>query len=433
MDHQQYPEEVSLFERPCSNVAYQKIQYVEYRPTSDPSTGGPIEFVIPAMAAQYVNLKKTYLHVKVKIVKGDGTLPAQITAVAPANLVLHSMFSQVDVQLQQQLVSSSGSQVYGYKSYIETELEYGREAKEHQLRAQGYVKDQGGVMDRMDAFPGDDVFINEGFVHRYGWFSNDGRATDFEGPLMADICQQNRLILNGVEIRIRLWPAKDQFQLLSKVENADFKMVLEEATLKVCKVTPTPSLLLAHTAALKESSALYPYRKTQIKTFNIASGQYSFHTGDLFQSNTPTHLVVAMVSSKAFSGDYSLNPYNMKNYKLNSLAVRLDDESLPGKPLRMNFPAHNYISAYHMMFAGLNKAGEDWSNSITREEYPYGHAFFVYDLLPGDGKDHTPNLEATSVTVEGTFDEPLPENITVVILAKFAAMMEITESRSIII
>ena len=149
MDHQQYPEEVSLFERPCSNVAYQKIQYVEYRPTSHPSAGGPLEFVIPAMATQYVNLKKTYLHVKVKIVNGDGTLPEALTAVAPANLILHSMFSQVDVQLQQQLVSSSGSQVYGYKSYIETVLEYGQDAKGNQLQAQGYFKDAGGYMERM--------------------------------------------------------------------------------------------------------------------------------------------------------------------------------------------------------------------------------------------------------------------------------------------
>ena len=250
---------------------------------------------------------------------------------------------------------------------------------------------------------------------------------------MADICQQNRLILNGVEIRIRLWPAKDQFRILSKVDDADFKMVLEEATLKVCKVTPTPSLLLAHAAALKESNALYPYQKTQIKTFNIAAGQYSFNTGDLFQGNVPTHLVVAMVNSKAFSGDYTLNPYNMQNYKLNTLGVRLDDESLPGKPLQMNFSAFNYISAYHMMFAGLNKAGEDWSNFINRADYPYGYAFFVFDLLPGDSKDHTPNIEAANVTVEGTFDEPLSENATVIILAKFAAMLEISEARSVIV
>ena len=435
MDHQQYPEEVSLFERPCSNVAYQKVQYVEYRPTSQPSAGGPIEFVIPAMATQYINLKKTYLHVKVKIVKGDGTLPARNALVAPANLVLHSMFSQVDVQLQQQLVSSSGSQVYGYKSYIETVLEYGKEAKENQLASQGYYKDEGRLMEEMNitAYAEAGILLNPGFGERYAWFMGDSRAMDFEGPLMADICQQNRLILNGVEIRIRLWPAKDQFRLLSKVNDADFKMVLEEATLKVCKVTPTPSLLLAHAAALKESNALYPYQKTQIKTFNIASGQYSFHTGDLFQGNIPTHLVVAMVNSKAFSGDYTLNPYNIQNYKLNSLAVRLDDESFPGKPLQMNFPAWNYVSAYNTMFAGLNKTGEDWSNFINKADYAYGYAFFVFDLLPGDGKDHTPNLEVTSVTVEGTFDEPLPENVTVIILAKFASMLEITEARSIIV
>lgn len=149
MAHCKFPDEVSLFEKPCTNIAYGKIQYVDYRPTSLPSSGSSIDFTIPPAANQYINLKKTYLHITAKITKADGTAVPIGDKVAPINLTLHSLFNQVDVQLQQQLVSSTGSQTYGYKAYIETMLEYGSDAKKSQLQAQLFHKDIPGKMDEL--------------------------------------------------------------------------------------------------------------------------------------------------------------------------------------------------------------------------------------------------------------------------------------------
>ena len=129
------PEEVCLFEQPNTTAIYHKIQYVDYRPTSQPSSGASIDFVIPPASIQYINLKKTYLYVKARIVKGDGTAVPLAKFVSAVNLPLHTMFNQVDVFLQQQLVSSTGSQSYAYKAYLETMLEYGSDAKRSQLQA----------------------------------------------------------------------------------------------------------------------------------------------------------------------------------------------------------------------------------------------------------------------------------------------------------
>jgi len=49
------------------------------------------------------------LHVHVKIVKADGSnIGSNVnTTVAPVNLLLHSMFSQVDISLNGTLISNS--------------------------------------------------------------------------------------------------------------------------------------------------------------------------------------------------------------------------------------------------------------------------------------------------------------------------------------
>lgn len=59
-----FPRELDLFEEPAINATYQKIQYIECRPTSQLNEGGPLEFVIPPTASQYIDLKRSRLHVK---------------------------------------------------------------------------------------------------------------------------------------------------------------------------------------------------------------------------------------------------------------------------------------------------------------------------------------------------------------------------------
>ena len=104
------PTELSLFSSPPHNTAIDKVQWVEYRPTSQLGQGAPLEFLIPSAGSQYVDMSRTYLHVKLRITTHNGTSLDAKDVVAPINLTLHSIFSQIDVLLQQKLVSNSSHQ-----------------------------------------------------------------------------------------------------------------------------------------------------------------------------------------------------------------------------------------------------------------------------------------------------------------------------------
>ena len=171
---------------------------------------GAIQFIIPPTANQFIDLRRTLLHVEAKIVRSDGKDLVDAEFVAPVNLSLHSFFSQVEVELQQQLVCSN--QLYGYKAYIETLLSSNEEAHSTFLRSQGFAKDNTATVDEVTDFR-----KNSGIFLRFvTWGKN--QTADLEGPLMVDICQQDRFILNGVEINIKLWPARDTFTLMTARE-----------------------------------------------------------------------------------------------------------------------------------------------------------------------------------------------------------------------
>ena len=43
--------------------------------------------------------------------------------------------------------------------------------------------------------------------------SVDPTCVEFMGPLMSDICDQDRYILSGVDIDIKLWPNRDEISI----------------------------------------------------------------------------------------------------------------------------------------------------------------------------------------------------------------------------
>jgi hypothetical protein len=262
--------ELDLFYTPPTEGAIQRKRWIQYRPTANITEGSPLEFIIPGSGSQYLDLKHTYLSLLTRIVKEDGSRTTNIEKVAPVNLTLHSMFNQVDLFLNQKLTSTAGVN-YPYKSLIDTLLNSSTEASKSGLQAEGFHIDEAGFMDETDPLEG----ANPGLTRRF-ISTNHSKLTQYMGPLHLDLAEQDRFILNGVEMKLALWPTKETFRLMVAADDVQYKMEIVEAVLHVCKITINPSIIAAHNEALETSPALYPYERSQIKTFEVSSGKSSF-------------------------------------------------------------------------------------------------------------------------------------------------------------
>ena len=418
MAEQVIPSELNLFSPPSMSAPYQKVQYIEYRSASPLNDGGPIQFIIPPASNQFVDIRRTLLHVEAKITKKDGTATAEAEHVWPINLPLHSFFSHVEVELQHQLVTSN--QMYGYKAMIETLLGYNKEAQESFLRSQGFEKENTATIGDVA-----NVRANTGFFARYATFGQS-QLVDLEGPLMADICQQERCIINGVEINIRLWAAKDPFALLTNIDDATHTVQLKEVYLKVCKVYPQSSVAFGVAETLKEEPAIYPFIRTEMRAFQIQQGQYNFHLEDMYQQLVPSEVIVCMVNAKAFHGSYKENPYAFMPFGIGELSLYVDDESVSGKPLKMDFPKRNYVEAYNLLF---DNPPDGSGPAITRDDFNKGYTIFRFRVTP-EQVESLPNARG-NVKLSGTFKTALPQNITLIVVGKFHHLLTIDNARNI--
>ena len=88
-----------------------------------------------------------------------------------------------------------------YKALLEALLTYYDNIKRIQLANEGFSGDSGDFSQTNPELPP----YNHGLKTRFKWFKDYG-VVEFVGPLMADICNQDRLILPGVDTDIKLWP-----------------------------------------------------------------------------------------------------------------------------------------------------------------------------------------------------------------------------------
>ena len=425
--------ELDIFAIPPTQTSVEKGALIPYQPIASITDGGPIEFYIPGAGDEYIDLAQTQLYVRAKITNADGTNLVAGAPVGPANLFLHSLFNQVDVSLNERLITSS-TPTYPFRAIIETLLSYGHDAKKSQLSSALYYKDTAGKMDVVDPTVEEDEDANVGLKSRYA-LTQRSRVVDMIGRIHSDIFFQNKYLLNGVNMKIKLIRSKAEFCLVSSAQDPDYKVQILEATLFVRRMKISPSIQLAHSRALEKGNAKYPIRRVLCKMMSVPAGNITLTQDHVFLGSLPNRIVIACVDNTAFSGSFARNPFNFQHYDVTSIAVHVDGEQIPTKPLRPTFqgPSLNYIRAYHTLFSGTNKMFEDQGNEISRTDYGQGYTLYAFDLTPDLTCAGHFNLQKQgNLRLEVNFRQPLAQTINVIIYAEFENIIEIDRSRNVI-
>ena len=337
---------------------------------------------------------------------------------------MHSLFNQVDVFFNQKPVSPPNN-AYAYRAYIETLLNYGPAAKNSHLTTVLWYEDTPGSMD---------IELNQGFKKRRG-FTGKAKKLDLLGHLHCDVFNQERYLINGVEMRLRMVRSRSAFCLLD--DGSDHEVHVLDASLLVRRSKISPGVLLAHAKALAKTTAKYPLTRVEVKSISIHSGIYSETLDNVILGQIPKRIIIGFVDNKAFNGNRALNPFNFYHYNINFLSLYVDGSQVPGKPLQLDFTSESklYVDAYHTLFSGTGIHFLNEGNCIPREDYLYGYCLFAFDLTPdlsANKNTHWNLVRHGSVRIEVRFAKQL-ENTINYITYEYDNILEIDASRQVIV
>lgn len=236
----------------------QRIFIKDVRPVSEIAGNSPIEILFSAQnGMDYIYLKRSRLYVKLKIINGENAL-TDADIVGPVNLLLQSLFSEVDVSMRNKPINNSGAH-YPYLSMLNTLLSYGSDAKSSQLSSQLWESDHTGDFDDANAKNGE----NFGILKRTA-LPKSSKTIDLEGPIMHELFKMGRFILNQVGISLVIF--------------------------RVCKCKINPAVIISHAKMLEKTTAKYPFKKSVVKIYNLAMGLLNASFENMFSGTRPDRL-----------------------------------------------------------------------------------------------------------------------------------------------
>ena len=419
---------LELFSVPPTLTSIKNSQYTEYLPLGVLADDSPIEFFISNNGDEYIDFSQTFLYLEAKVTQADGTNLAEDAKVGPVNNWFHSLFGQIDLSLNGDLVTSSNN-TYPYRAYIETLLSYGEDAKKSQLQAALWYADDPGKFNHVDPAA---ATVNKGFKSRAS-LTAQSKTVDMLGRLHLDLCHQNRYLLNGVDLKLRLNRSKNKFNLMSDAGTEVTKIL--KAVLLVQKIKANPAVLTAHAKVLNTKNAQYPIRRVEVKSFSIPTGTQTVARDNVFLGQLPRRVVIFMTDNGAYVGDNKKNPFELKHNKLNYISIEANGQSYPAQPLTPNFgdDANNYIRSYMTLFTETGKVYDDTGNDITRESFRKGYCLWAFDLSPDKQEgNHVHLIKNGNLRLDMKFADALTNTVSAFVYAEFDNVIEIDRARNVI-
>jgi hypothetical protein len=152
-------------------------------------------------------------YIKGQLLGADGAVLDEKDYAAGVNNMLHSLFDQCNLSLNNTLITHS-SDSYQYRSLLERLLTYGSDAAEKHLTNAYWYKNEGNML-ICDPTDTSAATSNKGWVRRWN-LQNQSKEIEMIGRLHTDICNAQTLIIPGVTGNVRLTKGRREFYLMAK-------------------------------------------------------------------------------------------------------------------------------------------------------------------------------------------------------------------------
>ena len=265
--------------------------------------------------------------------------------------------------------------------------------------------------------------------------SAQGRQTlSLMGRLHADVFNQNRCLIDGVNVHIQLTRSSDEFALMREELQENYKIKLDEVSLFIRKIKVLPSCRLGIYKALSLAPAKYPIRRTEQRVFSISNQILCWSQEAVLIGQLPRRMTVGFVRTDAIHGAYDLNPFFFHHFGINFFSLYINGKQVPSRALQPTFEGLNrdYVRTYIQMASALGHAFTNQDCGISYDQFRGGTCLFSFNLNSDltDG-EHSEITRRGSIRLEVRFAAALQHPITCLVFSEYDNLISIDKERNI--
>lgn len=385
---------------------------------------GPIEFVIDNGPHEFLLFYETYLRLtlKVKLVKKDGTVAETDYANCfPENYLLHSIFKQVEIQIGDKIITMS-TQTYPYRAYIETLLGCADTVKKTYLTAAKWYET-----------------LTDGKEIIKPTTAGAVKTVNLKGRLHTDLTMQNRAMLGGLTIKIKLFPHDEPAFYMRAASGFSFEVEIDGASLEVHKARVTQDLFNGVNTVIRSNHipAKFPITRTVVREFALSTSSLDHTIMNIANGQLPRRAFFFMVENEAFNGSYSKDPFEFNNNGLMQLSTFIDGFQYPEIPFTPDYDNDDFEDAYLALYQVLNQNGTDCYMNIDKKTFKDSKCIYAVNFAPdlsnGAGAcDHVSPIMRGNLSAYLRFKAALSKSFNLLCFMEFDNIIQIDEDQQVV-
>ena len=484
-------EKMRFFARPEVNVGEFRAYNVYVDPVGalDITDNKDITFNIPAHTSHFIDLAKTEILMKVQVKKkktensdstkfhrgpGDQTLNASIDEVnfpasyieaadpssknplnkkeaefvVPIDAFFQTQWSNIEIIMNDTKVCSTSND-FPYQAYMEILLRTEESSKKklayEWLYTNNKFSDSATREEKLNVHP----YKSKNFgamkrsrrVHSTNVIQLGGRIfTDFfKDPQL--------LLLNGVNLSLRLTPAANRFRfnVFPEELNDKFEYVIHKIQMKVSYVVLNDNSVKAISSLLDDSPIYYKYVRNDFKYVPMNNGIRELKLPDLFDRRVPIDLVLAMVDVENHYGSFQKDPFYFKRNNIELAAFYQDNVAIPEEALEFGEEGQflkefseedqNDDEWAYRALKSLHEVAGTYDNDFDQYNYRDGNFLICLKTDPTvtSQVDLWPLPKTGNTSLFLRFREPIQGQQHLLILARFPALVTIDKKRKVVV
>ena len=416
--------ELDLFSIPPTQSSIQNNIYTRVSPlTAVTNALAPIEFIIKASSEHFIDPSDIFLYLKISIKNRDATKLKDLHKLYFENNIFHSMFSDVEVFLNETKITSGGNN-YAYRAFFENLFNFSKDEKDSKLVCEGFYSEK----DRKQ------------IISRY--YNLSEKSFEGYGRLHSDIFFQPRLILSGCDMKIKLHRNSTTFCIKSDAvdsEKTDLDpskifLSVEDIYLDVRKVQLSSQQHLNIERQLNNSAAKYPITRVDIKTFSISSGISRTMINHVVNGKLPSRIMFGLIPHSAYNGDIFESGLNFNHNNLITTGIYINgclfSQFIKCEYSDSNSKLSNHVRAYHKMFSELASDGD--IVDLKYDEFKNNYCIYIFDLTQDrcvNPVNHVNPVLQGDLSVYVEFSKELQKNLTLIAYIEFPGIIQVDKPR----
>jgi len=121
---------------------------------------------------------------------------------------------------------------------------------------------------------------------------------------------------------------------------------------------------------METSPALYPFNRREIRVDNLPVGFTSGTLDNLFLSQLPSRILVAMVRADSYNGAKTKNPFKFSNFGLSRIELSVNNNTISTyTPSFEKTQGNDVAPSYLSLFDAFGELGNNFSNDISIYDY----------------------------------------------------------------